>query len=89
MNADKWKALPPDLQTIVRKNSNLHADRETRATELQTGVAEDVLRRYGLTVNNTDASAFRARLAGYYARWKAEFGPSAWSVLEQYSGRLG
>ncbi|HKC31283.1 MAG TPA: TRAP transporter substrate-binding protein, partial [Burkholderiales bacterium] len=33
---------------------------------------------------------FRAKLGGgFYQRWKNEFGPTAWSLLEREVGKLG
>jgi hypothetical protein len=41
-----------------------------------------------MAVNKPDPAAFRAKLGPFYQRWKAEFGDSAWSLLEKYTGKL-
>ena len=88
MNPDAWKALPSDLQTIVRRNANLYGAREQRTDELQDDAAAGLLVRYGMQMNTADTSTFRAKLGGYYAKWKREFGAAAWATLEQYGGKL-
>ena len=34
-------------------------------------------------------ASFRAVLPSYYPRWKEHVGTRAWTLLEQYTGRLG
>jgi TRAP-type C4-dicarboxylate transport system substrate-binding protein len=89
INSDVWKSLPADLQDIVRRNANRAGKRAERIAELQAIAATDVMARSGMQVTQTETDSFRARLGTYYAHWKSEFGPAAWSTLEQYVGRLG
>jgi hypothetical protein len=43
-----------------------------------------------MVFNAADVSTFRAKLgSGFYQRWKAEFGATAWGLLEKEVGRLG
>lgn len=90
INLDKWNSLPPKLQEILRRNMNLSALKERRDTELLTGATIDKLRRQGMIVNKVDVESFKAKLsaAGYYPRWKKEFGDEAWAALEKYAGKL-
>lgn len=40
--------------------------------------------------NKVDGKPFREVLqkSGYYAEWQKKFGPEAWALLEEYSGKL-
>lgn len=88
-NVDSWNALPSDIQTIVNRNAQKYILLERRdATELNASLL-DKLHRQGLAVNTADAASMRARLAPYYARWKNEFGATAWGLLEESAGKLG
>ena len=51
---------------------------------------ESELTKLGLVFHRTNAEAFRAAVSrsGYYKKWKATFGPEAWTLLEKYSGPL-
>jgi tripartite ATP-independent transporter DctP family solute receptor len=89
INPAAWQSLPPDLQAIVRKNGNAIAITERRSASLLNASLADKLQRLGMKLNATDAPSFRNKLGPYYARWKNEFGPSAWAALEKYSGKLG
>ncbi|MFI4982627.1 MAG: hypothetical protein ACHQIO_19925 [Nevskiales bacterium] len=40
-------------------------------------------------MNVANTATMRARLGPYYARWKNEFGATAWSLLEAETGKLG
>jgi tripartite ATP-independent transporter DctP family solute receptor len=90
VSLDKWNSLPPKFQAILRRNMDLAAMKERRDTELQTKATIDKLHRQGMLVNNVDIESFRAKLsaAGYYPRWKKEFGDEAWAALEKYAGKL-
>jgi TRAP-type C4-dicarboxylate transport system substrate-binding protein len=88
MAGGAWKALPPDLQTILQRNANLYAAREERDVGLQEKATSDRLSRLGMRIEYPDLKPFRARLTSYYQRWKSEYGPAAWGALEQYSGKL-
>ena len=50
------------------------------------------LQSQGMTVNAltaADRASMKAKLGDYYRRWKAEFGTTAWGLLEGYTGKLG
>lgn len=87
-NADAWKSLPPDLQKIVRDNFNAAGLLQRRDLLLLNVSLRDKLARRGMKVNDVDTAPFRAKLGSFYARWKGEFGSSAWALLEQNSGKL-
>jgi tripartite ATP-independent transporter DctP family solute receptor len=88
-NLGYWKALPVDVQEIVRRNvaKSVAAQRlHVRALNLEL---EARLAGRGMKFNTADTSGFRRRLAGaFYARWKAQLGAAAWGLLERGVGRL-
>ena len=47
----------------------------------------DKLTRQGITINPVDQAPFRARLDAYYQTWASNFGPTAWSLLQNSLGR--
>lgn len=88
-NAEAWKSLPPDLQQIVRRNLDLGAVRDRHDAMILNATLRDKLARRGLKINDVDTAPFRAKLRPFYARWKNEFGSSAWALLEEHAGKLG
>ena len=87
-NADAWKSLPPDLQATVARNFESYALAQRKDTDLLNTTLVAKLQSQGMAVNKPDPAAFRAKLGPFYQRWKAEFGDSAWSLLEKYTGKL-
>ena len=88
-NVEAWNALPPDLQEIVRRNADKYVQLQRADMKALQPQLVDRLRAHGLAVNQADTKSFRAALGPYYARWKAEFGVTAWGLMEQYTGKLG
>jgi TRAP-type transport system periplasmic protein len=89
-NADAFKGLPPDLQTILRQEINDKARSNRREMELSNASLEEKMGRvYRMQINAVDTAPFRARLKTFYARAKGDFGPEAWSLLEKSVGALG
>ena len=89
-NRDSWNALPADIQAIVVRNQAKYALLQRRDSALFSAASQDKLVRQGMIRNVTDPASFRAKLAnGPYMHWKQEFGPTAWSALEEYSGKIG
>jgi len=50
----------------------------------------DQLARRGMAVSVAETRSFRTRLetSGFYSRWKTAFGPTAWELLENHTGKL-
>ncbi len=88
-NKDAWDALPKDVQDVVVRNSAKYGALERQDYASLEGALRDKLAREGMTVNTPDPATFRARLGPYYAYWKTQFGPTAWSLLEASTGKLG
>ncbi len=87
-NDDAWKALPADIQATVTRNASKYALLQRRDTALRNAALADKLARRGMTVVTPDVPSFRRKLGDFYARWKGEFGDTAWSLLEARSGKL-
>jgi hypothetical protein len=43
-----------------------------------------------MAVSVAETRSFRTRLetSGFYSRWKTAFGPTAWKLLENHTGKL-
>jgi tripartite ATP-independent transporter DctP family solute receptor len=89
-NQDAWKALPPDVQSIVERNLAKYALLQRRDTQLRNESLSEKLARRGMAINKADTSGFRAKLSssGFYTKWSGKFGAQAWSLLEKTSGKL-
>ncbi len=89
-NAEAYKSLPPDLQTILRDAINKYALTNRREMELSNAsLAEKMSRVYRMQVNAVDTAPFRAKLKPFYASERADFGETAWGLLERSVGALG
>lgn len=87
-NQDAMRALPADLRDVVERNMAKYALLQRVDNARVNLQLTDTLRQQGLTFNDTDPRTFQARCGPHYARWKGEFGPKAWSLLEQYGRKL-
>jgi tripartite ATP-independent transporter DctP family solute receptor len=88
-NGDVWKGLPPELQAIVVKNARLTAQRQRAAVVKYNDTLAGKLSSQGMLINQVDRDGMRAKLGDFYKHWHAEFGDQAWTLLEQYAGKLG
>jgi TRAP-type transport system periplasmic protein len=88
-NLDAWKALGPDNQKIVSKYADIYSRGERRDNNNFNLALAEKLGRQGMAINTADTSSFKAKLPDFYARWKNEFGSTAWSIMEKYTGKLG
>ncbi|MES2264855.1 MAG: TRAP transporter substrate-binding protein [Pseudomonadota bacterium] len=85
-----WGKLPKDLQDIVARNINAAAMQQREDVAALNSSLEVELKTLGMSFNRPDPDAFRAELrkAGFYAEWRKKYGDAAWSLLEQYTGKL-
>lgn len=88
-NPEAWRALPADIRAVVDRNAAKYALLQRRDMAILTTTLVDKLHRQGMAVNDTDVTSFREKLGPYYARWKQELGPTAWTLLENAVGKLG
>jgi TRAP-type C4-dicarboxylate transport system substrate-binding protein len=88
-NLDFWNALPERVKDAVDRAMATHAQRQREYTEQLNRSLPGTLERRGMKINVADAPAFRRALsADFYRRWKTEFGPAAWRLLEDAAGKL-
>jgi tripartite ATP-independent transporter DctP family solute receptor len=88
-NLKFWNSVPADLQAVIERNVDKYvALQRQRQDELNRSLAQMLTSR-GMVFTEADTSTFRRRLGPFYARWKRNFGTTAWSLLEEYVGPLG
>ena len=88
-NQDAWKALPPDVQSVVERNLTKYALLQRRDTQLRNESLSEKLSRRGMTINGRHERLPRKlSSSGFYTKWSGKFGAQAWSLLEKTSGKL-
>jgi tripartite ATP-independent transporter DctP family solute receptor len=89
-NTRAWQKLPKDLQEIAARNFNMAALEQRQENLRLNQTLQGALEAKGLVFNVPDPASFRAALSkgGFYAEWRAKFGPEAWGLLQKYSGEL-
>ena len=87
-NAAAWRVLPPELQAIIEKHAETAALAQRQDIDKLNASALGTLRAKGMLVNEADTSGFKRPLAGFYARWKENYGAKAWGLLEARVGTL-
>jgi tripartite ATP-independent transporter DctP family solute receptor len=83
-----WRALPPGIQQIVEHNAEKFALLQREDIEQVNAAGAEELARRGMDVNTADTVSFRAKLTGFYARWRAKAGSKNWGLLESYAGEV-
>ena len=87
-----WSQITPADQTIVTRNASTITDRQRSDIDKLNDSLVGKLQSQGMAVNTlsaADRAGMKAKLGDYYRRWKAEFGATAWGLLEGYTGKLG
>ena len=87
-SAERWRALPSDLQQVVEKHAKAAALAQRQDIAKIDAGAVEVLRGKGMIVNECDTSGFKKPLATFYSRWKEIYGAKAWGLLEASVGKL-
>jgi TRAP-type transport system periplasmic protein len=88
-NADAYHALPADLQQILDRNMDAASELQRRDMLGLTQSLITKLTGQGLAYNACEPATFRAKLKGFYAQYRAQFGSAEWDLLEKYTGKLG
>jgi tripartite ATP-independent transporter DctP family solute receptor len=86
-----WAKIPADAQAIITRNASTITDRQRRDIMKLNDSLVGKLQSQGMTVNTlsaADRATMKAKLSDFYKRWKAEFGETAWGLLEGYTGKL-
>ena len=87
-NTEYWNGLPHDIQDVVMRNLKKYSVLQRRDTIALNNSLADKLHRQGMELVTPDRESFRRKLGPYYAKKKAEYGPTAWDLLEQYAGKI-
>src|SRR5258707_3508261 len=88
-NLKFWEGLPADVQEVVQRHVKKYVAAQRAYTNDLNRQLETTLAGRGMLFNTADVTTFRGKLGGgFYQRWKGEFGPTAWSLLEEQVGRL-
>ena len=84
------KALPDELQAIVRREFDQAAMEQRADTAKLNLTLKDQLIAKGITFEASDKEAFRKELsaAGFYKEWRGKFGEDNWKTLEAAAGAL-
>jgi tripartite ATP-independent transporter DctP family solute receptor len=89
-NLKFWETLPADVQAVIDRNVRKHVRRQRAYTDDFNRQLETTLADRGVAFNTADTATFRRKLgAGFYQRWKKQFGDTAWGLLEAEVGKLG
>jgi tripartite ATP-independent transporter DctP family solute receptor len=89
-NLKFWDGLPADVQEVVLRNVRKYVAAQRAYTDNLNRELQTTLAARGMVFNTADVTTFRQKLGGgFYQRWKAQFGTTAWSLLEEQVGRLG
>lgn len=88
-NGDAWKALPPEVQSIVSRNVVQYARDERRDIIALNERLAEKLKAAGMIFNVADTTAFRVKIKPVYAKYRALYGEQMWAALEKVTGPLG
>ena len=84
-----WQSLPNDIQQVIERNARKFVALQRADTDNLNDQLRRDLEHHGMVFNVADQASFRAVLPSYYPRWREHVGSRAWTLLEQYTGRLG
>jgi TRAP-type transport system periplasmic protein len=87
-NDGAWLALPVAMRQIVERNLEKFALLQRADVEVVNAAGAAQLEALGMRVDTADIASFRAKLGGFYARWREKAGPEAWRLLECYAGEV-
>jgi TRAP-type C4-dicarboxylate transport system substrate-binding protein len=79
------------VQGVVTRNASKFTDRQRIDVMKLNDTLIGKLTSQGMAVNTlspADRATMKAKLSDYYKRWKAEFGNTAWDLMESYTGKL-
>jgi tripartite ATP-independent transporter DctP family solute receptor len=87
-NDTAWCALPSEIREIAERSAEKSALLQREDIEQVNAAGAEELARLGMKVNTADTTSFRAKLGGFYARWREKAGPATWRLLEAHAGEL-
>jgi TRAP-type transport system periplasmic protein len=87
-NAALWRALPQGIREIAERNAEKFALLQREDIERVNAAGTEELARRGMQVNAADTASFRAKLGGFYTRWREKVGPTNWRLLESNADEI-
>jgi tripartite ATP-independent transporter DctP family solute receptor len=87
-NAERWQALPGEIQAVVERSAETFALLQRADIEAVNAAGATALARDGMLVNTADTADIRAHLGDFYARWRHRFDSAAWELLEAQAGAI-
>jgi tripartite ATP-independent transporter DctP family solute receptor len=90
-NRDYWKRFPEDLKDAVIRNVRKYVPMQREFVRQVNASMESKLKERGMVFVPPDVSSFRKKLAdvGFYKTWKEFIGQTAWSLMEETTGKVG
>jgi TRAP-type transport system periplasmic protein len=88
-NSAAWSVLPAGIKSVTERNVEAFAKRQRADIEQVNAAGETLLAERGMIINHADTASIKARLGGFYTRWKMKFAPATWRLLEAHADGLG
>ncbi len=88
-NLATWRRLPEDIRGVIERHATTHVRLQRQDQGRFNAGLRQTLAGRGMSFNEIDQPAFRARMAPVYAAWKEKLGSRSWSLLESQVGKLG
>jgi tripartite ATP-independent transporter DctP family solute receptor len=90
-NKRAFQKLPVDVQQIITREIDKSAIDQRADIATLTGKLKTDLKAKRLNFITVKQDDFRKKLAStsFYSQWKSKYGPAAWELLENASGKLG
>ena len=89
-NGDAWNKLPKKLQDLCSTTYEAAVQNERKLFLSDTAALQPKLAAQGMSFNTPEPAPFVKALrdGGYYSQWRDAFGPTAWNLLEKYTGKI-
>lgn len=85
-----WRRLPTEIEAVIDRAVAKHVAHQRAYTDDFNRELMGTLSKRGMIFNAADVDSFRRKLgSGFYRRWKARLGVTAWRLLEEQVGGLG
>jgi tripartite ATP-independent transporter DctP family solute receptor len=86
-----WRRLPDDIQDSIVRNTKKFVPQQRAFVQALNASAENKLRDLGMIFTPADTESFRKILTdvGFYRKWRASCGETAWTLMEAQTGPVG
>ena len=76
-----WNRVPDDIKAVIERNAASTCGCSGRIREAMNAKSRTSLAGLGLSFNDVESAAFRKKLSGVYATWRAS-SVQCWALLE-------